>query len=292
MTLTTEVENFPGFPDGIAGPELMARLRAQAERFGAELHGRDVTAVDLSQRPFTIVADGEVRRAHALIVATGASAQWLGVPGETAYRGYGVSSCATCDGVFFRNKRIVVVGGGDVAIEEALFLARFTREITIMHRRDTLRASKTMQERTLKNPAIRFLWETVVDEVLGEENPHTGTKRVTGLRVHHVGTAAESIVPTDAVFVAIGHKPNTAVVAGQLPLDQRGYLRTLEGEGSATTVAGVFAAGDVRDHRYRQAVTAAADGCKAALDAERWLDAQGHGYVAHPAVAVSAAAAR
>jgi thioredoxin reductase (NADPH) len=283
LTLTTDVENFPGFPEGIQGPELMANMRAQAERFGAEIRDRDVTAVDFSRRPFRVTThikpfgagDDEIERAEAVIVATGASAMWLGVPGEERYRGYGVSSCATCDGFFFRNKRMVVVGGGDVAMEEAIFLSRFASELTVIHRRDTLRASKAMQERALNNPKIRFVWDTVVEEVLGETSTETGAARVTGVRTRNVKTGGESVMPTDALFVAIGHRPNTHIFHGQLPLDERGYAVAQDPEGTATAVEGVFVAGDVRDYRYRQAVTAAADGCKAAMDVERWLEEHG-----------------
>jgi len=275
LMLTTDVENYPGFEDGIVGPALMAEMRAQAERFGAEMRDRDVTAVDLSQRPFKIVSDDEVEYAEAVIVATGASAKWLGIPGEERYRGYGVSSCATCDGFFFRDKRIVVVGGGDVAMEEAIFLSRFASELTVIHRRDALRASKAMQQRAFANPKIHFLFGTVVDEVLGETSPKTGVAKVTGARIRNVQTGEQRSLETDAVFVAIGHQPNTDIFKGQLPLDERDYAQTIESGSTTTSVEGVFVAGDVRDHRYRQAVTAAADGCKASMDAERWLEERG-----------------
>ncbi|HEX6507036.1 MAG TPA: thioredoxin-disulfide reductase [Chloroflexota bacterium] len=275
LMLTTDVENYPGYTDGIMGPALMAEMRGQAERFGAEMRDRDVTEVDFSQRPFRVVAEDEVEYAHAVIVSTGAAAKWLNIPGEEKYRGYGVSSCATCDGFFFRGKRIVVAGGGDVAMEEAIFLSRFASELTVIHRRDTLRASKTMQQRALANPKIHFLFDTVVDEVVGETDPETLISKVTGLRIHNVKTGEEQIFGTDALFVAIGHQPNTGIFAGKLPLDDRGYAITLDGEGTATEIEGVFVAGDVRDHRYRQAVTAAGDGAKAAIDAERWLEEQG-----------------
>ena len=275
LTLTTDVENYPGFQDGIMGPALMAEMRAQAERFGAEMRDRDVSAVDFSRRPFRVVSEGEEEYAEAVIVATGASAKWLGIPGEEQYRGFGVSSCATCDGFFFRGKRIVVVGGGDVAMEEAIFLSRFASELTVIHRRDTLRASKAMQQRALANPKIRFVYDTVVDEVLGETDAATGTSRVTGVQVRNVKTGQQEIQGTDAMFVAIGHQPNTAIFQGQLPLDEREYALSVDPAGTATAVDGVFVAGDVRDHRYRQAVTAAGDGCKAAMDAERWLEEHG-----------------
>lgn len=275
LTLTTEVENYPGFPTGIMGPQLMSEMRAQAEHFGAEIRDVDVTEVDFSRRPFRVRADGEEERAAAVIVATGASALWLGVPGEEQYRGYGVSSCATCDGFFFRNKRIAVVGGGDTALEEATFLTRFATEVTVIHRRDSLRASKAMQARARAHEKISFLWNTVVDEVLGETDPATGAGRVTGLRIRDTQTGETRIFETDALFVAIGHRPNTALFDGQLPLDQAGYALVADPEGTATAVDGVFVAGDVRDHRYRQAVTAAGEGAKAAIDAERWLEERG-----------------
>jgi len=275
LMLTTDVENYPGFPEGIMGPELMANMRAQAERFGAEMRDREVTAVDFSQRPFKVVADDEVTYAEAVIVSTGASAMWLDVPGEQTYRGRGVSSCATCDGAFFRNKRMVVVGGGDVALEEAIFLTRFASELTVIHRRDTLRGSKAMQDRAFANPKIRFMWDTVVEEVLGETDSRNGQPRATGLRVKNVKTGQETIVETDALFVAIGHQPNTSIFQGQIPLDERGYAVAADAEGTVTSIPGVFVAGDVRDYRYRQAVTAAGDGCKAAIDAERWLEEHG-----------------
>jgi thioredoxin reductase (NADPH) len=275
LTLTTEVENYPGFRNGIMGPALMADMRAQAERFGAEMRDRDVTAVDFSNRPFKVVSETEDELSEAVIVATGASAKWLGIPGEEQYRGLGVSSCATCDGFFFRGKRMVVVGGGDVAMEEAIFLSRFADELTVIHRRDSLRASHAMLQRARSNPKIRFLFDTVVDEVLGETDPATGRAKVTGVRIRDVKSGEEQILQTDAVFVAIGHQPNTAIFQGQMPLDEREYAVSIDPAGTATAVDGVFVAGDVRDHRYRQAVTAAADGCKAAMDAERWLEKHG-----------------
>ena len=275
LMLTTDVENYPGFEDGIVGPQLMASMRAQAERFGAEIRDRDVTAVNFSQRPFKVVSEDEVEYALAVIVATGASAKWLDVPGEEKYRGMGVSSCATCDGFFFRNKRITVVGGGDVAMEEAIFLSRFASELTVVHRRNSLRASKAMQERAFANDKIRFIWDTVVEEVLGETSPETGRDRVTGLRLRNLDTGEESVHETDALFVAIGHQPNTEVFQGQLPLDERGYAVAIDPEGTATSIEGVFVAGDVRDYHYRQAITAAGDGCKASMDAEKWLEEHG-----------------
>lgn len=274
LMLTTDVENYPGFEEGIMGPALMMSMRAQAERFGAEMRDLDVTAVDFSHRPFKVVSDEGEEYAQAVIIATGASAQWLSIPGEEEFRGFGVSTCATCDGAFFRERRIAVVGGGDVALEEAIFLTRFTSEVTIIHRRDQLRGSKAMQQRAFANPKIRFIWDTVVDEVLGERNER-GIGRVTGLRIRQVKTGEIRTLETDALFVAIGHHPNTAVFHGQIPLDERGYAIGIDGERAATAIDGIFVAGDVRDHRYRQAVTAAGDGCKAAIDAERWLEEQG-----------------
>ncbi|HZS89359.1 MAG TPA: thioredoxin-disulfide reductase [Chloroflexota bacterium] len=281
LMLTTDVENYPGFPEGIQGPELMARMREQAERFGAEIVDRDVTDVDVSERPFTVVAGDRVVKARALIIATGAAAKWLRIPGEDIYRGHGVSSCATCDGFFFRGKRMVVVGGGDVAMEEAQFLSRFASDLVVIHRRDTLRASKTMQERVLKNEKISFIWNSVVEEVLGEPDATTGQPRVTGLRLRNVKSGEESILPTDALFVAIGHEPQTAIFKDVIPLDDRGYALTNDCDAMSTSIEGVFVAGDVHDHRYRQAVTAAAEGCKAAMDAEKWLEEHGDMAVSH-----------
>jgi thioredoxin reductase (NADPH) len=224
-------------------------------------------------RPFLVTAEEEVVRADAVIVATGASALWLGVPGEETYRGYGVSSCATCDGAFFRNKRIIVVGGGDVALEEAIFLTRFARDVRVIHRRDALRASKAMQKRAFANPKIHFIWNSVVEEVLGTID--VPGRRVTGVRARNRVSGEESVLETDGLFVAIGHQPNTQIFWGKLPLDERGYAITVDGETTATAIPGVFVAGDVRDHRYRQAVTAAGEGAKAAIDAERWLEEGG-----------------
>ncbi|MFC0080601.1 thioredoxin-disulfide reductase [Aciditerrimonas ferrireducens] len=270
LMLTTEVENFPGFPEGILGPELMQRFRAQAERFGAEFVTAKVTRVDLSRRPFALWTSvgGEEPAvvSRALIVATGAQALTLGVPGEDRLLGHGVSTCATCDGFFFRDQDIAVVGGGDSAMEEALFLTRFARSVTVVHRRGELRASKIMQERAFANPKIRFRWHAVVEEVLGEQT-------VEGLRLRDVRDGSEEVLGVTGCFVAIGHRPSTGVFAGQLAMDDEGYLRTTDG--SRTNVEGVFACGDVQDRVYRQAVTAAGSGCMAAIDAERWLEAQG-----------------
>lgn len=264
LMITTDVENYPGFPSGIMGPELMDKFRSQAERFGAEIHNVDVTRVDFSKRPLRVWVDDNEHRAEAVIVATGASALWLGVEGESRLLGRGVSSCATCDGAFFKNKDLIVVGGGDTAMEEATFLTRFASTVTIVHRRDTLRASKIMQQRAMENPRISFIWNAAVEAVLGEN-------RVTGARLRDTVTGEASERPCDAVFVAIGHKPNTELFSGQLDLDAKGYI--VSPDGTRTNVEGVFVAGDVQDSRYRQAVTAAGLGCRAAMDAERYLEA-------------------
>jgi len=273
LTITTEVENYPGFPDGIQGPELMEKMRAQAARFGAEIVEATVEGVDFAQRPRIIRTDQGEHRAKAVIVATGASARLLGIPSEQEFFGYGVSACATCDGFFFRGKRVIVVGGGDTALEEANYLTRFCNEVTIVHRRDQLRGSKIMQERAADNPRIRFIWNAEVAEVLGEKTPRHAVK---GVRLRDTKTGALSEHPIDGIFVAIGHQPNTGFLKGALPLDEKDYVITEPGS-SRTGVAGVFAAGDVADAVYRQAVTAAGTGCQAAIDAERWLEAQGHG---------------
>jgi thioredoxin reductase (NADPH) len=271
LTITTEVENFPGFPKGIMGPELMELFREQAQRFGAKSIYEDVTKVDLSSRPFRLWVDDKAYSADALIISTGAAARWLGIPSEKVYMGYGVSACATCDGFFFKSLEIVVVGGGDTAIEEATFLTKFASKVTIIHRRDTLRASKIMQDRAMKNPKIGFLWDSVVEEILGKDEG--GKKSVTGVRVRNVKTGATSILRTDGVFMGIGHKPNTELFVGQLEMDPVGYLVT-QGGSTKTSVPGVFAAGDVADSVYRQAISAAGTGCMAAIDAERWLESQ------------------
>lgn len=266
LTTTTEVENYPGFSKGIMGPELMKEMRAQAERFGTEFLTGDVSAIDLSQRPFRLTIDGEQRvEAGALILATGASSIRLGLPNEQRLTGYGVSTCATCDGYFFRGRDLVVVGGGDSAVEEATFLTKFARTVTIVHRRDKLRASKIMQDRAMKNEKISFAWNSVVEDILGKD-------LVTGVRLKNLVTGASTDLPCAGVFVAIGHRPNTDLVKGQLEMDQHGYILT--SRGTATNVAGVFAAGDVQDAKYRQAITAAGSGCMAAIDAERFLEHQ------------------
>jgi thioredoxin reductase (NADPH) len=266
LMLTTLVENWPGVRDGIMGPELMAAMRAQVQHFGVEIRTADVTRVDLSSQPFLVVAgDGSEVRARALIVATGASPRLLGLPNETKLMGHGVSTCATCDGFFFRGKPVAVVGGGDSAIEEATYLARLASRVTVIHRRDTLRASKIMQDRAAANPKIDFLWNTVVEDV---HDAKDGV--VSSLVLLNLATGNRSSLDVDGLFVAIGHIPNTQLFKGQLDMDANGYVITRSG--SCTNVPGVFAAGDVQDHVYRQAVTAAGTGCMAALDAERYLE--------------------
>jgi thioredoxin reductase (NADPH) len=260
---TTDVENFPGFPDGIIGPDLMDGMRKQAERFGAVLVADDVTAVDLKADPKVVTVGSDTYLAKTVIIATGSRYKELAADGEKRLSGHGVSWCATCDGFFFREQDIAVVGGGDSALEEAMFLTRFANSVTVIHRRDALRASKIMQDRAFANPKIRFVWDSEVIEVLGEH-------KVTGLRLRNTKTGAESTLPVNGMFVAIGHDPRTELFAGQLALDAEGYL-IVEQPSTRTGVDGVFAAGDVVDHTYRQAVTAAGTGCAAALDAERWL---------------------
>lgn len=264
LTTTTEVENYPGFAKGIMGPELMKEMRAQAERFGTIFKTGDVTTVDLKHRPFTIVVDGEeTLEAKTLIIATGASPITLGLPSEQRLWGHGVSTCATCDGFFFQGKELVVVGGGDSAMEEATFLTKFATKVSIVHRRDKLRASKIMQDRAMRNEKIAFVWNSEIEDVLGHD-------LVTGARIRNVVTGKVWDLPCAGFFFAIGHRPNTALFAGQLDMDENGYLRTHGG--TATNIPGVFAAGDVQDSTYRQAVTAAGSGCMAAIDAERFLE--------------------
>jgi thioredoxin reductase (NADPH) len=263
LMTTTEVENFPGFPDGITGPELMDNMRKQAEKFGARFISDDATAVDLLANPKTVTVGTDVYRAKAVIVSTGSRWRRLGIPGEDILLGHGVSSCATCDGFFFRDQDIAVIGGGDSAMEEATFLTRFARSVTVVHRRDALRASKIMQDRAMANPKICFLWNSEVTEVLGDD-------RVTGLRIRNVLSGEVTTLPATGMFVAIGHNPRSELFTGQLPTDADGYL-LVQQPSTRTAIDGVFAAGDVVDHTYRQAVTAAGTGCAAALDAERWL---------------------
>ena len=265
LMLTTAVENFPGFPEGIMGPDLMAAMRDQAQRFGAEMRRGNVTAVDLTRRPFTVTTEDKTHEGRTVIIATGASAKLLGLASERALMGHGVSTCATCDGFFFRGKPIAVVGGGDSAMEEAIFLTRFASHVTVIHRRSTLRASKIMQDKAFANPKISFEWNSEVDEI-----KDTGQGAVTAIALHDNITGAKKDVPVDGVFVAIGHNPNTSLFRGQIETDANGYLVTHSG--SRTSIPGVFACGDVQDHVYRQAITAAGSGCMAALDAEHYLD--------------------
>ena len=267
LMLTTEVENYPGFVDGIMGPELMMNFRAQAERFGAEFLTAKVTRVDFSSRPFGVWVGDDEYRSRSVIVSTGARSLMLGLESEERLLGHGVSTCATCDGFFFRNQTIVVVGGGDSAMEEAIFLTRFADKVVVVHRRKELRASKIMQDRAFSNDKIEFVWDSAVSEVLGDT-------KVTGVRLRNVLTGEETDLEVSGVFVAIGHAPNTDIFRGVLDMDDAGYLVTTTG--TATSVDGVFACGDVQDHVYRQAITAAGSGCMAAIDAERWLEARGH----------------
>jgi len=275
LMLTTDVENFPGFPTGVTGPELMSNFRDQAERFGAEIHTVKASRVALTDgSPFGIWVDDPdsdtpTHRARSVIVATGAQSLMLGLPAERRLLGHGLSTCATCDGFFFREQDIVVVGGGDSALEEATFLTRFARTVTLVHRRDTLRASKIMQERAFANEKIRFLWNSEVTDILGET-------KVEGVEITDVQSGEATVHPFTGIFVAIGHRPNTDLFAGQLELRENGYLATRPGR-TATNIEGVFACGDVQDDYYRQAITAAGSGCSAAIEAERWLEMQGHG---------------
>jgi thioredoxin reductase (NADPH) len=264
LMLTTDVENYPGFPEGIMGPDLMARFREQAARFGAEFITEKATKVDLQLRPFQVWVRDTVYEADAVIVSTGARSLMLGLEAENRLIGHGLSTCATCDGFFFRGQHIAVVGGGDSAIEEAIFLTKFADKVTLIHRRDTLRASKIMQDRAFANPKIEFLWDTVVENILG-------TEKVEGVAVANVKTGATSTLPVTGLFVAIGHRPNTDLFTGVITTDENGYIITQPGS-SKTNVEGVFACGDVQDHTYRQAITAAGSGCMAAIDAERWLE--------------------
>jgi thioredoxin reductase (NADPH) len=268
LMLTSDVENYPGFVHGILGPEMMDKFEEQAKRFGTEMIARDVVAVDFSREPFHVTADGidEPYRADAVIIATGASAKWLGLPNEQRLQGRGVSACATCDGAFFREQQVAVIGGGDTAMEEALFLTKFASKVYVVHRRDKLRASKIMQDRVLAHPKIELVWDSAVDDVLGENN-------VQGVRVRNLKTGETRELAVTGYFAAIGHEPNTKLFRGLVEMDEVGYI--VPSEHTMTNVPGVFAAGDVVDHRYRQAITAAADGCRAAIDAERWLESRG-----------------
>ncbi|AOG03737.1 thioredoxin-disulfide reductase [Bosea sp. RAC05] len=269
LMITTDVENYPGFADVIQGPWLMEQMRAQAEHMGTRMVSDHIARVDLSQRPFRLWGDGDATYScDALIIATGAQAKWLGLPSEQAFQGFGVSACATCDGFFFRNKEVAVVGGGNTAVEEALYLANLASKVTLVHRRDSLRAEKVMQDRLFKHPKVEVVWDSEVAEICGGTQP----PNVTHLRLRNLKTGAERDLKADGVFIAIGHKPATELFAGQLAMNETGYLDVEPGT-SRTNIAGVFAAGDVTDEHYRQAVTAAGMGCMAALDAERWLQA-------------------
>ena len=264
LMLTTEVENFPGFPEGIMGPDLMVKFREQAERFGARIENVDATSVELTGRPLLVRTDEREYRTRSVIIATGASARWLGIPGEERLRGRGISTCATCDGAFFRERHIVVVGGGDSAMEEALFLTRFGSRVTVIHRRDALRASKIMADRALAHEKISFIWNTVVEEAIGQDS-------LRSLRLYNIADGTRSELQADALFIAVGHDPNTAIFRGQIDLDKAEYIASPDG--TATNIEGVFVAGDVNDLRYKQAVTAAGAGCRAAMDAEKYLEA-------------------
>jgi thioredoxin reductase (NADPH) len=270
LTITTDVENYPGFPNGIMGPDLMEKFKEQAVRFGTETLFGEVTSVDLKKRPFLVIVGKESYTCDALIIATGATAKLLGLESEAKLMGHGVSACATCDGFFFKDKNLVVVGGGDTAMEEATFLTKFASDVSVVHRRDTLRASKIMQDRAVKNPKISFIWDSVVDKVYGD--PKAGG--VTGVRLKNLKTGETQDFKTDGLFIAIGHEPNTKLFVGKLDLNAAGYIITHDG--TKTSVPGVFACGDVQDHVYRQAVTAAGTGCMAAIDAERFLEGQAH----------------
>lgn len=265
LILTTDVENFPGFPDGIKGPDLMENMRKQAERFGTQFVDGAVTSIDFSSKPFKVTVGDQTLTSETVIIATGSSAMWLGLDSEKRLKGKGVSACATCDGFFFKGKDVVVVGGGEVALEEALFLAKLTKSVKVIHRRDELRAMRIMQQRAFSNPKISFVWNSVVEEILGE-------KKVESVRIKNVQTGEKSEIKCDAVFVAIGHKPNTEIFRGYVELDSKGYV--MKYEESKTSVEGVFVAGDVYDYTYRQAVTAAGSGCKAAIDLIRYLESK------------------
>ena len=275
LMITTDVENYPGFPDGVMGPDMMDKFRAQAVKFGTDVVHGFVTHVDLSARPFKVSVENEPKyEADALIIATGAVAKLLEVPGERDLMGHGVSACATCDGAFFKQQHVAIVGGGDTAMEEATFLTRFASKVTVIHRRDTLRASKVMADRAMKNPKIEFLWNHSVVEVLGQKPERPGAPGgLEGLKIQHTQTGEQRVFPCDGFFVAIGHQPNTDLFVDQLDLQDTGYIQVVPGT-SKTSVEGVFACGDVQDSVYRQAVTAAGTGCMAAIDAERWLEAQ------------------
>ncbi|MFZ4506526.1 MAG: thioredoxin-disulfide reductase [Fimbriimonas sp.] len=272
LMITTDVENYPGFPEGIMGPEIMELFQKQAERFGTRIEYKHITKVDFSERPFRLWADDEEFQAETVIVSTGATAKWLGLESEVTFGGFGVSACATCDGFFFRGREVIVVGGGDTAMEEANYLTRHASKVVLIHRREEFRASKIMQDRVLANPKIEVVLNTTIDEILGDTEP---VKKVTGVRLKNLVTGELTERPIGGVFIAIGHKPNSEIFRGVLEMDEVGYLKTQAGS-SRTNVEGVFACGDVADSVYRQAITAAGTGCMAAIDAERYLEAQGH----------------
>lgn len=273
LMITTEVENFPGFPDGIMGPELIQNMKTQAKKFGSDFITSDVSDIDLSKRPYLIKLDnGKEIESESIIIATGATARLLNIPSEKEYMGYGVSACATCDGFFFKNKDVIIVGGGDSAMEEAIFLTKFAGKVTVVHRRSELRASKIMQEKAFKNPKIDFIWDSVIEEILGEKSSSNGieTKKVTGVKIRNKKTDEVKEMPIDGVFMAIGHNPTIDLFKPHIDVDEKGYIKTHDG--TFTNIEGVFACGDVMDNKYRQAITAAGSGCKAAIDVERWLD--------------------
>jgi thioredoxin reductase (NADPH) len=273
LTITTDVENYPGFAKAIQGPWLMEEMKAQAEHVGTDIVMDHITKVDLASRPFRLVGDsGDTYTCDTLVICTGAQARWLGIPSEEAFMGHGVSACATCDGFFYKGKEVIVVGGGNTAVEEAIFLTNFAKRVTLVHRRDTVRAEKILQERLFKNPKVEVIWDTAIEEITGSKDP----KAVTGLRLKNVKTGAITSRAVDGVFIAIGHAPATQLFLGQLPTTPSGYLIT-KPDSTATAIPGVFAAGDVKDEVFRQAVTAAGMGCMAALEAERWLAGAGHG---------------
>ena len=266
LTITTEVENFPGFPDGILGPELMENMKKQAVKFGAKFIFENVEHINFKQKPFLITADSQAYSADAVIIASGASARWLGLESEKKFRGHGVSACATCDAFFFKGKKVAVAGGGDSALEEAIFLSKFASEVIVIHRRDKLRASPIMQERVFSNPKIKFIWDTIIEDILGTEEP----LKVTGIKLKNKKTEEITELSCDGVFMSIGHTPNTELFKGQIEMDEKGYIIT---KGSTkTSIPGVFAAGDVQDHIYKQAITAAGTGCMAAIDARKYLE--------------------
>ena len=266
LTLTTEIENFPGFPDGILGPDLMENMKKQAMKFGAKFIFENVEHVNFKQRPFLITVDSQAYHADAVIIASGASARWLGLESEKKFRGYGVSACATCDAFFFKGKKVTVVGGGDSALEEAIFLSKFASEVIVIHRRDKLRASPIMQEKVFSNPKIKFVWDSLVEDIIGTEEP----LKVTGIKLKNKKTEEITELSCDGVFMSIGHTPNTELFKGQIEMDEKGYIITKEG--TKTNIPGVFAAGDVQDYLYKQAITAAGTGCMAAIDARKYLE--------------------